>query len=133
MNVFHSHFLLWTELEDYNSMSHYFAVVEEGAQSDSLYQNPFHKCLNQESGQSSTPNEKHKPSEAKDIGIEADSGVRRGAAATESSPTAMATVDGHMYALQVYKQPKTGNKPPNLKLMLSNVWYAARGPIQHTG
>ena len=34
MIVFHSPFLLWTEVEDYNSLGHYLAVVEEGAQSD---------------------------------------------------------------------------------------------------
>ena len=45
----------------------------------------------------------------------------------------MATVDGHKCSLQVYKQPKTGGKPPKLVPILSNVWYAARGPLHHTG
>ena len=45
----------------------------------------------------------------------------------------MATVDGHKYALQVYKQPKTRGKAPKLVPILSNAWYAARGPLHHTG
>ena len=45
----------------------------------------------------------------------------------------MATVDGQKYALQVYKQPKTGGKLPKLVPIFANVWYAAPGPTHHTG
>ena len=33
----------------------------------------------------------------------------------------------------MYKQPKTGGKPPKLVPILSDVWCAARGPLHHTG
>ena len=57
-------------------------------------------------------------------------GVLQAGDRIQAGQTAVATVDGHKYALQVYKQPKTGGKPPNLVPILSNVWYAARGPLE---
>ena len=60
-------------------------------------------------------------------------GVQRGGDNIEAGQMVMGTVDGHKYALQVYKQPKTGGTPPQLVPILSNVWYAARGPLHHTG
>ena len=60
-------------------------------------------------------------------------GVQQGGETIQAGQTAVATVDGHKYALQVYKQPKTGGKPPKLVPILSSVWYAARGPLHHTG
>ena len=59
-------------------------------------------------------------------------GVQQGGNAIQAGQTAVATVDGHKYALQVYKQPKTGGKPPKLVPILSNV-QPARGPLHHTG
>ena len=60
-------------------------------------------------------------------------GVQQAGDTIQVRQTAVATVDGQKYALQVYKQPKTGAKPPNLVPILSNVWHAARGPLHHTG
>ena len=60
-------------------------------------------------------------------------GVLQAGDRIQAGQTAVATVDGHKYALQVYKQPKTGGKPPKLVPILSNLWYAARGPLHHTG
>ena len=60
-------------------------------------------------------------------------GVRQVGDTIQAGQAAVATVDGHTYALQVYKQPKTRGKPPKLVPILSNVWYAARGPPHHTG
>ena len=60
-------------------------------------------------------------------------GVQQGGETIQAGQTAVASVDGHKYALRVYKQPKTGGKPPKLAPILSNVWYAARGPLHHTG
>ena len=60
-------------------------------------------------------------------------GVQQGGETIQPVHTAVATVDGHKYALQVYKQPKTRGKPPKLVPILSNEWYAARGPLHHTG
>ena len=59
-------------------------------------------------------------------------GVQQAGDTIQAGQTAVATVEGQKYALQVYKQPKTGGKPPKLVPILSNVWYAARGPLHHT-
>ena len=50
-------------------------------------------------------------------------GVQQAEDTIRAGQTAVATVDGPKYALQVYKQPKTGGKPPKLVPILSNVWY----------
>ena len=60
-------------------------------------------------------------------------GVQQAGDTVQAGQTAVATVDSQKYALQVYKRPKTGGKPPQLVPILSNVWYAARGPLHHTG
>ena len=49
-------------------------------------------------------------------------GVLQAGDRIQAGHTAVATVDGHKYALQVYNQPKTGGKPPKLVAILSNVW-----------
>ena len=59
-------------------------------------------------------------------------GVQQAGDTIQAGQTAVATVDGRKYALQVYKQLKTGGKPPKLVPILCNVWYAARGPLHHT-
>ena len=59
-------------------------------------------------------------------------GVQQAGDTIQAGQTAVATIDGQNYALQVYKQPKSGGKPPKLVPILSNVWYAARGPLHHT-
>ena len=58
--------------------------------------------------------------------------AQQGGETIQAWHTAMATVDGHKYDLQVYKQPKPEASPPNW-CPSSNVWYAARGPLHHTG
>ena len=60
-------------------------------------------------------------------------GVQQGGQTIQAGQTAVATVDGHKCAVPVYKQPKTGVKPPKSVPILSNVWYAARGPLHPTG
>ena len=42
-------------------------------------------------------------------------GVLQAGDRIQAGQTAVATVDGHKYALQVYKQPKAGGKPPKLR------------------
>ena len=60
-------------------------------------------------------------------------GVQQGGETIQAGQTVVATVDGHNYAMHVYKQPKTGGKHPKLVPILSNEWYAARGALHHTG
>ena len=60
-------------------------------------------------------------------------GVQQGGETIHAGQIAMSTLDGHKYALQVYKQRKTGGKPLNLVSILSYVWYAALEPLDHTG
>ena len=59
--------------------------------------------------------------------------VQQGGATIHAGQTPVATVDGHKYALQVYKQPETGGKPLKLVPILSNLGYVARGLLHHTG
>ena len=59
--------------------------------------------------------------------------VKQGGDNIEAGQMVVGMVDGHKYAMQVYKQPKTGGTPPQLVPILSNVWYAAQGPFHHTG
>ena len=42
--------------------------------------------------------------------------------------TAVCTVADFKYSLCVYKNPKVGHKPPRVVPMLTNVWFARKGP-----
>ena len=42
--------------------------------------------------------------------------------------TAVCTVADFKYSLCTYKNPKVGHKPPRVVPMLTNVWFARKGP-----
>ena len=44
--------------------------------------------------------------------------------------TAVCTVADFKYSWCVYKNPKVGHKPPRVVPMLTNVWFARKGPPQ---
>ena len=46
----------------------------------------------------------------------------------QEGQTAVCTVAHFKYSLCVYKKPKVGHKPPRVVPMLTNVWFARRGP-----
>ena len=60
-------------------------------------------------------------------------GVQQVEATTEAGQTAVATVDGHKYAVQFYEHPKKRGKPPKFVRILSNVCYGVRRPTHHMG
>ena len=51
----------------------------------------------------------------------------------QEGQTAVCTVAYFKYSLCVYKNPKVGHQPPRVVPMLTNVWFARKGPPHRRG